>query len=164
MFIEKFFHINLPVTETKTRLNRVNSYRRELESMHKAIVTDEGLAHFEFEVGMDHSAWVDLVQLPSPDENTILFRSTRGTVEMTGMIEFCPIKPNLTEVKFALDYEIKSILHRAVDRLSGTIDAFLNRQLQAIQSHFEGVGTLAAQPMTELRPLSFARAEYVRAA
>jgi uncharacterized membrane protein len=164
MFIEKFFHINLPLTETKTRLSRLNSYRRELEAIRKAVVTADGRAHLEFEVGMDHSAWVDLVQVPSPEENTILFRSTHGSVEMTGMLEFCPIKPNLTEVKLAVDYEIKSLLHRAVDRLSSTIDSFINRQLQAIQSHFEGIGSLANQSMPELQPVSFGRAEYVRAA
>jgi hypothetical protein len=52
-----------------------------------------------------------------------------GNAEVAGMIEFFPIRPNLTEVVLTLDYDAMSPLQKACD----TLDRFLNRQLSRIE-------------------------------
>ena len=71
--------------------------------------------------------------MPGDDPNRILFRSVDGTVELAGMIELFPIRPNLTEAVLTVEYEALSPLQKAIDAMSIALDRFLNRQLARIE-------------------------------
>jgi uncharacterized membrane protein len=141
MLIQKTFHIKKSLNDTKASLANIQAYRRELEGVNRAVITADGIAHFEIETGAGFGAAVDLAEIATGSENEILFQSLGGDMEISGMVEFFEIRNNLTEIVLTLDYSIKSSVLRAVDSLTGSVDHFLNRQLSRIQMHFEGVMT-----------------------
>lgn len=130
--------------ETRNRLLTIASYRRQFDRVTKAVVTADGIAQFRFEPGLGYPLAVDLAEVPGGDENTTLFRSTGGNLEVAGMIEFFQVRENLTEVVLTIDYQLKAPLARVVDALGHVLDRFLNEQLHRMQAHFEGVGTIAS--------------------
>ena len=141
MLIQKVFHVHQNTEETKTRLANLHGYRRELEGFRKAVVTADGVGHFDFTTGNGFEAQFSAAELPSEDPDQVLFQSTEGNIEVAGMIEFVAIRENLTEVQITLDYTIKSPIHSILDAVTASVDRFVNQQLRRIQGHFEGVRT-----------------------
>ncbi len=139
MTIEKIFHIHQPVEETKNRLSHLWSYRHHLPGMTKAWISKEGEAVFAFSLPGGFTADLRLEQIDAEHPNQILFRSSGGNVDMVGMLEFVEVGKNLTEVELTLNYELESPWFRSLDHLMGWMDGFLNRQLDSLRSHFQGI-------------------------
>src|SRR4051794_26728528 len=110
MFIQKIFHVHSPLAETKTRLSRVQAYRAHLQGVRKALVTAEGVGQFDCALSRGLRAHCVLVELPTGEENQILFKSTTGNVNLAGVIEFVPIRENLTEVQLTIEYGFRSVI------------------------------------------------------
>ena len=63
--------------------------------------------------------------MPGDNPNRILFRSNGGTVELAGMVELYPIRPNLTEAVLTVEYEAPSPLQKAIDAMATALDGLM---------------------------------------
>ena len=136
MLIQKTFHLHAPTEVAKARLQDLAGYRRHFENVELAVVTPEGKAHFVFRLPWGFHGDVELTQLLGENPAQTLFRSTRGNMTVLGVLEYFQIRPSLTEIVLTLDYTINSPLFRLIDRFGGSMDAFLNRQLECLEIHF----------------------------
>lgn len=96
---------------------------------------DDGTAQLTLKPRNGFHTEVELLTLPSDDPCQTLFRSTRGDMEVAGMLEFVPIRENVTEVQLTIDYKLKSPIHRLFDAITACFDCFLNAQLRRIEAH-----------------------------
>ena len=138
MLIQKIFHVHQPLDQAKSRLSNLQGFRRQFAGVREANVTDDGVVHIECVTGTGFRAEADLVELPTDDEHQTLFRSVGGNVEIAGLIEYFPIRENLTEVQVTLDYSIKSAVHSVLDAVTSSVDRFVQRQLRRLRTHLEG--------------------------
>jgi hypothetical protein len=136
MLIQKIFHIRLNLLETKSRLLALHREEQGWQDVEVGKITPDGRTQLRFKPADGFQAQVELLALPSENPCHTLFRSTGGDVEVTGLIEFVPIRSNVTEVQLTIDYNIKSPLHRLLDRVTASFDRFLNRQLRRIEARF----------------------------
>lgn len=139
MLIQKIFHVHQNLEETKVRLASVRGYRRALAGVEKAVITADGVGQFDFALSHGLHAHFVLVELPTPDPDQVLFRSTAGNMHLSGLIEFFPIKDDLTEVQITVQYAFKSPMHAIIDAMSHTVEQFLHQQLRRLQAHFDGM-------------------------
>ena len=135
MFINKIFHLHQPVAEARVRLRELSTWEgpQEDTEVHCTISERDGLGRFEFTTANGEHVSGGIREMPDGDPNRILFRSVGGDVDLAGIIELFPIRPNLTEVVLTLDCEVAAALHKAIGRLAGALDRFLNRQLALIE-------------------------------
>jgi len=136
MLINKIFHLRQPLPEARRRLREFGNWTGSKgdAEMNCSMIEHEGIERFEFSPRPGERVSADIQELPGDDPNRILFRSVGGNAEVAGMIEFFPIRPNLTEVVLTLDCDdAVSPLQKAFD----TLDRFLNRQLARIEGCME---------------------------
>ena len=135
MITNKIFHLHQPVTEARETLRELGAWNGSEDDaeVRCAMIEREGIGRFEFSTHQGQRVSSDIQEVPGDDPNRILFRSVGGNVELAGMIEFFPIRPNLTEVVLTLEYESVS----QVQKVLGTLDRFLNRQLARIEGCME---------------------------
>ncbi len=133
MLIQKVFHVRHGLEETKAALKNVHLYRRQLDGMKKAVLTRDGVAQFDCEMPSGVHAHCVVAELPTDDPNQALFQSTAGNLEIAGLIEFIPVRDNLTEVQLTFEYSFKSVVHALLDRLTNCTEEFLIAQLQRLQ-------------------------------
>ena len=88
-----------------------------------------------------HRFTVTIGEVPSDEPNRIMFSSVGGTMELAGMIELYPIRPNLTEAVLTVEYEAVSPLQKAIETMAMAFDRFLNRQLARIEGCMESART-----------------------
>lgn len=139
MLIQKIFHVRQDLQETKARLAHVQSYRPYLDGVRKAVITEDGVAQFDCVLPEGNfRAHLVLVELPTSDDNQVLFRSTAGNVELSGLIEFFPIKENLTEVQLTLEYSLSSPVHSIFNLFTASMERLVNRQLRRVQGILNG--------------------------
>jgi hypothetical protein len=136
MLIQKIFHVRLNLLETKACLAKLHRDRRTLQDVEVAMLGDDCTAQLKLKPRNGFHAEVELLTLPSEDPCQTLFRSTRGDMEVAGMLEFVPIRDNITEVQLTIDYKLNSPLHRLFDSITACFDHFLNAQLRRIEAHF----------------------------
>jgi hypothetical protein len=131
MLINKIFHLRQPVTEARERLRELGTWNNPEDDaeVRFSLIEAEAIGRFEFRTRQGQHVSADLQEVPDDDSNRILFRSVGGDVELAGVIELFPIRPNLTEAVLTLDYETHSPFHKAF----GALDRFLNRQLARIE-------------------------------
>ncbi len=96
-------------------------------------IEPEGIGRLEFENREGQRVSADIEEVPGDDPNRILFRTVEGTVDLAGMIELFPIRPNLTEAVLTVEYEALSPLQKALEAMSAAVDRFLNRQLARVE-------------------------------
>jgi hypothetical protein len=139
MLIQKIFHVHQGLQETKERLAHVQNYRQYLDGVRKAVITEDGVAQFDCVIpDGGFRAHLVLVELPTTDENQVLFRSTAGNIELSGLIEFFPIKDNLTEVQLTVEYSLRSPVHSIFNAFTSSLERFMNRQLRRVQGILNG--------------------------
>lgn len=138
MFIQKIFHVHHNLEDTKARLAHTHGYRRCMEGVKKAVVTADGVAQFDLAIPKGFHVHFVLVELPTPDSNQVLFQSSAGNMDISGLIEFIQIRGNLTEVQLTLEYRFQSLWHSVVDAFTGVSERFLDRQLRCLQSWLDG--------------------------
>ena len=125
MFIQKVLHIHRSLDETRAQLSNLASF-------------ENGVGQFDCPLPRGLRVHGVLVELPTADPNQILFQSTTGNVELSGLIEFTPVRENLTEVQLTMEYGFKSPLAAMCDRLFRCVEQFFQRQLAAAQVQVEG--------------------------
>jgi hypothetical protein len=132
MFIQKVFHIHRGLEEAKAVLKNVDLYGRELDGMKKAEITPDGAAQLECEMPSGLRTRCVICEVPTDQPNQALFRSTAGNMEICGLIEFIPIRAQLTEVQLTLDYAFESTIHSLIDRVTHDTDKFVNHLLERL--------------------------------
>lgn len=137
MLVQKTFHLHALKEVAKAHLVNLSSYRRQFADVELAVVTPEGNTHFIFRLPWGFRGDVELVPMPNENPSQTLFRSSRGNIEVLGVLEYFQIRPGLTEVVLTLDYTIRPFLFRIVDRFNNTVDRFLNQQLMLLEAHFD---------------------------
>ena len=136
MYIHKIFHLHQPVTAARQRLRDLgicNSSEKDFEVTCSKI-EPRGLGRLECIIRRGQRVSADIEEVPGNDPNRILFRSVRGPVELAGMVELFPIRPNLTEAVLTIDYEPVSSLQKVFEAMAIGLDHFLNRQLARIEA------------------------------
>lgn len=144
--------------ECKTRLASIQSYRRQFVMVTKANVTSSRTIDFSFRgpLGFEAHTVVAAVETDSPDQ--FAFESWGGNIDLMGLVEFSPVRPDCTEVTLAVHYEVQNKLYAWLDRKFGFVDTFLTSELRSLRAHFEGVAT----PLAERAP-SYAMLEPLQA-
>lgn len=136
MLIQKTFHLQMAKETAKEKLSNLRSYHHQLVGVEKAVVTADGMAHFQFHLPCGFRGRVDLAEISGANPAQTLFQSRGGNLEVFGVLEYFEIKPNLTEVVLTLDYTIDSLFFRAIDYLAHSVDRFLNRQLECVEAYY----------------------------
>jgi len=142
VLIQKTFHLHLVREVAQARLQNLEGYRRQLAHVKTADSTPEGGAHFVARLPWGFRADVELAPLPAEHPAQTLFHSTRGNVEVLGVLEYFEVRPDLTEIVLTLDYTICPWCSRWIDRLAHGIDRFLNRELACLERAFAPPPTL----------------------
>ncbi|MEO8044985.1 MAG: hypothetical protein ABI674_08765 [Spartobacteria bacterium] len=149
MLLQKTLHMSQSLEECKSRLASIQSYRRHLVMVTKATVTSSKTLDFSCKgpLGFEANTVVAAIDSGSPEQ--LAFESWGGNIDLMGLIDFQEVRPDCTEVTFAVHYEIKSKLYAWLDRRFGFVDAILTAELRSLRSHFEGV----AAPVMERAPV-----------
>ena len=129
MLINKIFHLRQPVAEARQHLRSFGTWSGDDGEVQCSMIEREGIEHLECSTTEGHRVSTNIEELPGDDPNRILFRSVGGNVELAGMIELFPIRPNLTEVVLTLEYEAVSPMRKVFE----AVDRFLNRQLARVE-------------------------------
>ena len=146
MTIQKIFHMNQSVAETKRRLQNVGSYRHHLDGVDEAQGGDRGLSRWKLQLPLGFRAEFMLEELSTEAvDNAVLFRSVDGgDFKVVGSLSFYEVKRGLTEVELVVDYESSSPLFNLMDRMLNIGDHFVVNQLRRVRAHFEGIAVPAA--------------------
>jgi hypothetical protein len=149
MLLQKTLHMSQSLEECKSRLASIQSYRRQFVMVTKATVTSSKTLDFSFRgpLGFEAHTVVAAIESNSPDQ--LAFESWGGNIDLMGLIEFEGVRPDCTEVTFAVHYENKNKLYAWLDRRFGFVEAFLTSELRSLRSHFEGI----AAPVMERAPV-----------
>jgi uncharacterized membrane protein len=158
MLIQKIFHMNQSVSETKHRLRNVGGYRHHLDGVDEAQGGEGGLSKWKLQLPLGFRADFTLQELSGDDEDVVLFRSVGGNVQLMGSLSFYEVKRGLTEVELVVNYESSSVLFNLVDRMLGAGEHFLVNQLRRVRAHFEGIAVPAAPRAVPFFDPSLARA------
>jgi hypothetical protein len=137
------------VAECKARLASIQSYRRQFLMVTKATVTSSKTVDFSFRGPLGFQARTVLLAVDAEAPDEFAFESVGGNIELMGLVDFCEIRPNCTEVTLAVHYEIKNKMFAWLDRRFHFVDAFVTSELRSIRAHFEGI----AAPYVEHVPV-----------
>jgi len=140
MLLQKTFHLPALREAAQARLADVRGYHQQLVNMEVAVGPEEGRAHFVARLPGGFHADVELVRVSGGNAAQTLFRSSRGNIEILGVLEYFQIRPGLTEVVLTLDYTIEPWFFRWLDCVAHCMDRFLNHQLERVESAFCGPG------------------------
>jgi len=149
MLLQKTLHMSQSLEECKSRLASIHSYRRQFVMVTKAMVTSSKTLDFSFRGPLGFEARTVLATIGSNSPDQIAFESWGGNIDLMGLIEFEEVRPNCTEINFAVHYEIKNKRYAWLDRRLGFVDALLTSELRSLRSHFEGI----AAPVRERAPV-----------
>ena len=138
MMLQKTFHMNQSVDETKRRLANVSGYRHHLDGVQQADFSGEGTSNWKLLLPLGFRAEFKLTEA-NADDNTVVFKSTEGDLQITGMVSFHAVKNNLTEIDMVVNYESSSVLFNVLDRMLNIGDHYFVNQLRRIRAHFEGI-------------------------
>lgn len=139
--------MNLSLGDCKARLSSIQSYRRQFLMVTKATVTSSKTVDFSFRGPLGFQAHTVLMAVENDAPNQFGFASSGGNIDVMGLVDFCEVRPNCTEVTLAVHYEIKNKVFAWLDRKVRFVDAFLNSELRSIRAHFEGIATPVAETM-----------------
>ena len=139
MMLHKIFHMNQSVEETMRRLANVSSYRHHLDGVEQADLLADGVSQWRLQLPLGFRAEFTLTEVVTEDENTMVFKTVGGDLEIVGMVTFHRVKSNLTEVDLTMNYESNSPLFNMLDRMLNVGDQFLVNQLRRVRAHFEGI-------------------------
>jgi uncharacterized membrane protein len=143
MMIQKIFHMNQSVSETRRRLTNIGSYRHHLDGVDEA-EGDAGISNWKLRLPLGFKVDLTLEELTSEDDNVMLFSSLGGDVRVMGSLTFHEITRSLTEVELVVDYESSSRVFNVMDRMLNIGEHFMVNQLRRVRAHFEGIAVPAA--------------------
>lgn len=139
MLLQKTLHMNHSLSECKSRLGSIQSYRRQFVMATNATVTSSKTVDFSFRGPLGFKAHTVLLAVDSDSPEQFAFESSGGNISLMGLVEFSGIRHHCTEVTVAVHYEIKNKAFAWLDRKFGFVDAFLTSELRNLRSHFEGI-------------------------
>ena len=142
MMLHKIFHMNQSLEETKRRLANVSSYRHHLDGVQQADFSDEGTSTWKLILPLGFRVEFVLNEVAT-ENNTVVFKSKEGDLEIAGMVTFHQVKKNLTEIDLVVNYESSSVLFNILDCMLSVGDHFLVNQLRRVRAHFEGIAAPA---------------------
>ena len=125
--------------ECKARLASIQSYRRQFVMVTKATVTSSKTVDFSFRGPLGFEAHTVLLSVDTDSPNQYAFESVGGNTDLVGLVDFCEIRPNCTEITLALHYDIKNKFFAWLDRRFSFVDAFVTAELRSIRAHFESI-------------------------
>src|SRR5438105_10653347 len=139
MLLQKTLHMSQSLAECKSRLGSIQSYRRQFVMVTKATVTSSKTIDFSFRgpLGFEAHTVIAAIENDSPDQ--FAFESWGGNIDLMGLVEFAPVRPDCTEVTFVVHYQIKNKLYSWLDRKFDFVDSFLTSELRSLRAHFEGI-------------------------
>lgn len=134
MLLLKTLHINEPLEECKTRLASIQSYRRQFVMVTGRTTKSSKAVDLRFRgpLGFEARTFLSSVESESPDQMAL--ESTGGNLDLMGLAEFVQIRPNYTEVAFALHYKIKNRLFAWLDHRLHFVEAFVISELRSIRA------------------------------
>lgn len=138
MFIQKIIHVHHGLDETKAVLARLQNFRPWLEGVNKATMTADGVGQFDCEVSEGIHWHAVVAQLPCDEPNTVLFHTTAGNIKLAGMVEYCEVRPGVTEVQLTLQYAPNSFWSRCTELCTRQFEHYVERQLRALQGCLDG--------------------------
>ncbi len=144
MMIQKIFHMNQSVGETQRRLKNIGGYRHHLEGVDEAQGSLNGTSNWKLHLPLGFRADFTLEELAGDDENTILFHSIGGDLDLIGSITFSEVQAGLTEVELLVNYDSSSTMFNLMDRMLNIGDHFVVNQLRRVRAHFEGIAAPGA--------------------
>ena len=139
MLLQKTLHINHSAAQCQAHLANIQSYQRRFPIVTKATVTSSKTVDFSFRGPLGFRTHTVLLAIEGDCPNQCAFESVGGNIDLMGLIDFTEIRPNCTEVTFALHYQIKNKLFAWLDRRLHFVDAFVTAELRGIRAHFEPV-------------------------
>lgn len=137
MLIQKTLHLPLSLKAAKARISDFSSYRHQCVGLEEGEIdpaSAEGLFRFRVRGGV--RLCVELALVDGEIDSQTLFRSTKGNIVVVGMLEYFAREPDTTEVVLTLDYVIRSPWQRWVDRLTRGVEAFVDRNIKALEAFF----------------------------
>jgi len=137
MLIQKTLRIPLPLKAAMARIQDFPSYRYHCVGLEEGGIDParaEGVFRFRARGGLRLCA--ELALMEGELDSQMLFRSTQGNMVVVGMLEFFARQPDETEVVLTLDYTLRNPWHRWVDRLLRSVEAFVERNLGALEAFF----------------------------
>jgi hypothetical protein len=137
MLLQKTFHVHQSPDVAAARLASLDSYVHGLAAFQTASLDESG-AQFEFVTGQGFHGKCRVERLTADEPSQVLFCSTSGNMDVTGLIEFLPVRESLTEIQITLDYTIHSPFHRMVDLVTNSMERFVNQQLEVLRASCEG--------------------------
>ena len=138
--------------ECKARLASIQSYRRQFVMVTKATVTSSKTVDFSFRGPLGFDAHTVLLSVDTDSSNQYAFESVGGNIDVVGLVDFCDIRPNCTEITLALHYDIKNRFFAWLDRRFSFVDAFVTAELRSIRAHFESIAVPYLEP-TPVMPM-----------
>ena len=139
----KVFHIRQSIEETHACLSKAETYHRRFGGGGGFSATADGRGLLESlslmsTRGGQNAQEMEL--LPTEAADQVLFRSTGGGAEYWGLMELLPVRDQLTEIQLTLDYQIKSPFLRVLDRLLGSVNRSVDRQIIHVKRRVEREG------------------------
>jgi hypothetical protein len=138
MFIQKIIHVHHSLAETKAVLGRLQNFRPWLEGVNKATMTADGIGQFDCEVSEGVHWHAVVAQLPTEEADSVLFHSTAGNLKLAGLVEFCEVRPGVTEVQLVVQYAPVSFWLRCTEMCTRQFEHYIERQLRALQACLDG--------------------------
>jgi hypothetical protein len=127
MLLQKTLHMSRSLAECKARLASIHM-------MTRAIVTSSKTANFSFPGPLGFQAHTVLLSVESDSPDQCTFESAGGNINVIGIVDFAEIRPNCTEVTFAVHYEIRNKLFAWLDRRLRFLDRFATAELRSIRA------------------------------
>jgi ribosome-associated toxin RatA of RatAB toxin-antitoxin module len=134
MLLQKTLHMSQSLAECKARLASIQSYRRQFPMVTRATVTSSKTVDFSFRGPLGFEAHTVLLSVESDSPDQYTFESVAGNINLMGIVDFAEIRPNCTEVTFAVHYEIRNKLFAWLDRRLRFLDTFVTAQLRSIRA------------------------------
>jgi ribosome-associated toxin RatA of RatAB toxin-antitoxin module len=134
MLLQKTLHMSQSLAECKARLASIQSYRRQFPMVTRATVTSSKTVDFSFRGPLGFEAHTVLLSVESDSPDQYTFESVAGNINLMGIVDFAEIRPNCTEVTFAVHYEIRNKLFAWLDRRLRFLDTFVTAQLRTIRA------------------------------
>src|SRR6476620_6878555 len=106
MLLQKTLHMSQLVAECKARLASIQSYRRQFLMVTRATVTSSKTVDFSFRGPMGFEAHTVLLSVESDSPDQYAFESVGGNITLMGIVDFAEIRPNCTEDRLSVQYDI----------------------------------------------------------
>jgi len=136
MWVQKTFHLPVAQEAAWDKLADLRAYRYGLPGVEAAAMTGAGQAYLRFRLPWGFRGCMELAEVPAENPRQRIFRTAAGNVEAVGLVEFFPVRADLTAVVLTLHYSIGSLWFRLMDRMAGSVDRFLNEQLTFLEAYF----------------------------